>query len=521
VTKQPNRLWIVVLLLGWTFDILFWGRSVGLNLAIFMTLCLLAGFFLLSAEGLYPAPKSLWLLIPYVFFVVITFLRQEPLTIFLAYTFMFFSIGLFSVTYLGGRWFQYSLLVYLNKFYQLVLSMITRPWNFFVQGQKEQTEHGETKKGFPIRSVLRGLLIAFPVVALFASLLASADLVFDQELTEFLGFFSFGKVIEYISRLVIILLCAYLLAGVFLQAATQSKDEKLLGEDEPVVKRFLGFTESAIVLGSVSFLFLLFVIVQFRYFFGGEVNIGVEGYTYSQYARSGFNELVMVAFFSLLMIIGLSNVTRREKAMQRRVYSGLCVAIVALVMVILVSSYQRLALAIDWHGFSRLRLYPRVFLIWIGLLLVAVVVLETLQCERYFAFAAVLASLGFATSLILLNVDASIVRYNVYRATQGRHFNVPHLASLSPDAVPALADEFLYSSLPDSTREGVGAALLCYLLSYSNGSTDDWLSYNLSVMQADQLLKEVQAQLEGYRVNDRGWPVRVLTPNKVWYPCQE
>jgi hypothetical protein len=494
---------------------------VGLNLAIFMTLCLLVGFFLLSAEGLYPAPKSLWLLIPYVFFVVITFLRQEPLTIFLAYTFMFFSIGLFSVTYLGGRWVQYSLLVYLNKFYQLILSMITRPRNFFVQGQKAQAEYGKTKKGFPIRSVLRGLLIAFPVVAFFAALLASADLVFDQELAEFLGLFSFGKVIEYISRLVIILICAYLLAGVFLQAATHSKDEKLLGEDEPVVKRFLGFTESAIVLGSVAVLFLLFVIVQFRYFFGGEVNIGVEGYTYSQYARSGFNELVMVAFFSLLMIIGLSNVTRREKDLQRRVYSGLCVAIVALVMVILVSSYQRLALAIDWHGFSRLRLYPRVFLIWIGLLLVAVVVLETLHRERYFAFAAVLASLGFATSLILFNVDASIVRHNVFRAAQGRHFNVPHLASLSTDAVPALVDEFLHSSLPDSTHEGVGAALLCYLYTYSNGSTDDWLSYNLSVMKADQLLKEVQAQLEGYRVNDRGWPVRVLTPNKVWYPCQE
>jgi hypothetical protein len=45
--------------------------------------------------------------------------------------------------------------------------------------------------------ILRGLLIALPVVACFASLLASADLVFSQKLTEFFGIFNFGNTVEY------------------------------------------------------------------------------------------------------------------------------------------------------------------------------------------------------------------------------------------------------------------------------------------------------------------------------------
>jgi hypothetical protein len=74
---------------------------------------------------------------------------------------------------------------------------------------------------------------------------------------------------------------AYLLTAAFLYARLKSNDRHLLSEGEPILKRWLGFLEAAIVLGSVSLLFLIFVIIQFRYFFGGEVNIGIEGYTYS------------------------------------------------------------------------------------------------------------------------------------------------------------------------------------------------------------------------------------------------
>ena len=117
-------------------------------------------------------------------------------------------------------------------------------------------------------------------------------------------------------------------------------------------------------------------------------------------------------------------------------------------MVISFLAYQRISLGIDWHGFSRFRLYPRIFLIWLGILLVAVVVLEIFQRERYFAFVAVLASMGFAVTLTLVNVDAATVKHNVFRAWHGKNLNTPHLASLSTDAVPALAEEFLSPSLP-------------------------------------------------------------------------
>lgn len=136
--RQPNRLWLLVLALGLVFDFLFWNHPIGVNYAIFFVLCLLGGLSFLFFEGHRPSRNSLWLLIPFAFFVVITFLRQEPLTSFLAYIFTLFTIGVFVNTYLGGKWFQYSLTDYVSKFFQLIGSMVTRQKGFFLQIRQEQ-----------------------------------------------------------------------------------------------------------------------------------------------------------------------------------------------------------------------------------------------------------------------------------------------------------------------------------------------------------------------------------------------
>jgi hypothetical protein len=525
VIKRPNRLWLFVLVLGWIFDFLFWHHLIGVNFAIFSALCLLGGLILLVVEGYRPARNSLWLLIPFIFFTAVTFLRQEPLTIFLAYTFTFFSVVIFGSTYLGGRWMQYGLLDYFNKPFQLAVSMIVRSKGFIAQVRKEQASLGETKNSLPVLPLLRGMLIALPVVICFASLLASADLVFNQKLADFIGLFNFGNIIEYIFRFLLILFYAYLLAGAFLHAASQSKDEVLFGEDKPLIKPFLGFIESSVVLGCVAFLFLAFVVIQFQYFFGGQANIGVAGYTYSQYARRGFAELVMVAFFSLLLILGLSNITRRENEIQRRIYSGLSVAIVLQVMVILTSAYQRLTLAIEWHGFSRIRLYPSVFLIWVGILLVAIVALEIFRKERFFAFAFAIASIGFAVSLAVVNVDVAIVKRNIFRVEmQGKNLNVAHLASLSTDAIPLLVDKFQSPSSSAEIKEGVGAVLVCYTHSGEiqlYAPQEDWQSFNLLRWCALEALKKIQPQLTGYLVSGKGMDLRVRTPNNILYECYD
>ncbi len=521
---NPYKLWIPVFALGWFFDFLFWKMKPGVNFAIFATACLVVAFYLLLSDRLRPNRASLMLIPLFGFFTAVTFIRAEPMTTFLAYTFTLLTMSLLAVTYLGGHWFQYTLADYLGKSLQLAGSMLARPISFMGEVRKEKAEAGIQPPKRNVWPVIRGIVIALPVIAIFASLLASADVVFGQRLEDLINWFNIENLPELIFRFVYILVLGYALAGVILHAATQSKDEKFANEDKPLIPPFLGNVEASIVLGSVVALFAAFVVIQFQYFFGGETNINVEGYTYAEYARRGFGELVTVAFFALFMLLTLSAVTKRETEGQRKLFSGLGVALVALLLVMLFSAFKRLGLYEEAYGFSRLRAYTHVFLIWIGLLLVATIALEILSKERMFTFAMLIASLGFASSLPILNVDAFIVRQNIQREihqqTDTIGLDAQYFLGLSDDAVPELVAGYRNSSLPDSVHEKIGASLTC--IRHQRGLDErkpDWRSFHFATFNADRAFASVENDLNGFTIDDTNYPVMVTTPSGEEFNC--
>jgi hypothetical protein len=316
-----------------------------------------------------------------------------------------------------------------------------------------------------------------------------------------------------------ILVAAYALAGAFLHAATKSQDEKLWS-GKPVVPQFLGFTEAAVVLGAVVALFAAFVVIQFQYFFGSVANISVQGFTYSEYARRGFSELIAVALCSLLLFLGLSAIVKRQSPAQRWGFSGLGMGMLMLVGVILVSAFQRLLLYEAAYGFSRLRMYTHGFMIWLGVLLVVAGVLEFVRRERLFPLAALLACLGFALTLATVNVDASIVRQNVARSRTGQELDVAYLASLSTDSVPALVQAYQSTSLPSGTRQAVGAVLACRGYNFSKQADPDWRAFTLTQFWSDSALKTVQPDLKRYQLQAGDGPVTVSSPAGKIFNCE-
>jgi hypothetical protein len=525
---NPNRFWFIVILLGWAFDFLFWKKPAGVNFFIYVLLCLVTGIYLLKADGLRLAPRSSLLLFPIIFLSVMTFFRQEPMTVFLSVAMTFFLMGVFSITYLGGQWTRFGLVDYFLGYLTLLGSMFARPLGFMAEVKRDQPSLSE-KRASPVWPVLRGIVIALPVIAIFASLLSAADPIFANRFEKFIALFRIDNLPEYIFRLVYILVFAYALAGTFLHAA-QKSDAQV--EDKPRFAPFLGFTESTIVLGSVVILFAVFVVIQFQYFFGGQANIHIEGYTYAEYARKGFGELVAVAFFSLLLLLGLGAITRRDTEAQRRTFSALGVGLVGLVLVMLVSAFQRLMLYETAYGFSRLRAYTHVFMIWLALLLVTVVVLEIMRRERIAGLALVSAALGFVISLTLLNVDAFIVKQNVQREirgaadkslTQGRvDLDAQYFLDLSDDAVPALASAFQNKSLPVAVREKVGAALFCKRYDRElNEKALPWQGFHFSHFTADRIFSNLKKGLDAYKVTDTNWPVKINTPAGEEFSCYQ
>ena len=134
--KRTTILWITALLLGWFFDFLFWKHPLGINFAIYVLLCLAGGFLVLRRNGLKPAWKSLLLIIPILFFAVLTFFRQEPLTLALSFVLTLALMSLLAVSFLGGRWPWYGLTDYVIQSARLVGSLFARPL-MFLNGKRK------------------------------------------------------------------------------------------------------------------------------------------------------------------------------------------------------------------------------------------------------------------------------------------------------------------------------------------------------------------------------------------------
>jgi hypothetical protein len=520
VIKHPNQIVLTAIFVAWTFDFLFWERSPGVSFALFVVITLGAGLALSWLEGKHPDHRSWWLLIPIIVFAGGTFIRREPFTTFTNYLLALVLMGIFAHTFRGGRWLNYSISDYIAVFFYLLVSALAKPVQVFTQ-QKSTVEERKTlepskpsrwQRFFPI---LRGLIIAIPVLAVFAALLSAADPIFGDYLEDFVELFKLENLPEYIFRGVYILVLSYLLTGIYIHAFTSDKDQKLIGEEKPWVSHFLGFPEAAIVLGSLNALFAAFVGVQFRYFFGGQDNIKVNGYTYAEYARRGFGELVIVALFSLLLFLGLSTISKRETSRQRRTFSGLGIGLVVLVAVMLVSAFQRLLLYENAYGFTRLRTYSHVFMVWLGVLLAAVVVLELMKRQRAFALAALLASIGFVLTMNVINVDGLIVQQNVGRALKSSltpevdrngkevssQLDAYYLQTLSADATPALILAHRDARLTTFDRNELAAILACQITILADKrNSDSWVSYHWAERRAFNLLKEHRDDLSAARV---------------------
>jgi len=495
VTKYPNRILIAATLVAWCFDALFWEKSPGISFAIFITIIVSVGLLLGLGENTKPARVACLLLIPTTIFTLGSIIRKEPLTTFTNILMVLLLLGVFAHTYRNGRWLNYSLSDFGMLFPHLLASSLYKPWEALSKQKAKPPESngpdaGKTAVWRRVLPYFRGLLIAIPVLTIFGALLAAADPIFEKTINELIRLFKLENLPEYIFRCVYILILGYLLGGIYIHSYTNKKEDRLIGEDKPWLPKFLGFTESVIVIGGVNILFSIFVIIQFTYFFGGNTNINVDGFTYAEYARRGFSELVIVAFFSLLLFLGLSSITRRETTLKRKIFSATCIGLVILVVIILISAYQRLSLYEQVYGFTRLRTYSHIFIIWIGILLALTIVLEFLDRQRAFALAALFTSFGFILSLNLINVDGFIVHQNVKRTVQGEELDAFYFNSLSSDAVPEIIQSLANKSLGETQRDDIRAVLACKMAGMAKQRKGQaWSSYHWSDSHAWRLLK--------------------------------
>jgi hypothetical protein len=506
--KRALEVTSIAFLLGLGVEILFYSHPLGINFPIWAALSAAALFITARLEGVQPSRWEWLLVIPILFLSAMAAMRLEPLTVFLSVVGTWMLFALWVRVFRTGRLIDFGWLDFAIAVIVPPLEALFRHWATMTEAWRRAAgERGGGSRGW---AILRGVLLALPVLAIFTALLAAADLVFGDLVEEALRWLNIEKLLEWVGRGVVIVLSAIFMLGALVAALLDPGKRRLQGEDKPLLKPFVGFLESMIVLGAVDLLFALFVVVQFRYLFGGEANITAAGYTYADYARNGFGELVWVAFLGMGLIMALGYFGKRVESRQRSWFNGLSTGLVVMLGVILVSAWQRLLLYEGAYGFTELRTYTHVFIPWLALHLVVFLILLFRGNLRRFAPFAALGTLGFVVTLNLLNVDAFIVRQNVKRFEQTGEIDLVYLKYLTDDAVPGLVE---FSRVaPEDMREELLASLACRRAMQGDRQEDlDWPSWHASHKRAMTLLDELTA-LDAYTVEFEDWNWMVSGP---------
>jgi hypothetical protein len=349
-----------------------------------------------------------------------------------------------------------------------------------------------------VAAVARGLMIATPLVVVFAALFMSADAVF-AELVAKLFRFDIERIASHILLFSVFgwLSTGYLRGFLTGTALTSLADRRQVIEGQGVSAPkwlALGITEVATALAAIDLLFLVFVIVQFRFLFGTDALVQITpDLTYAEYARRGFFELVFAVVLVVPILLAADWLLDRRARRDALLVRGLASVQIGLVLVIAGSALQRLRLYHASYGLTESRFYAMFLLIWIGLVLFWLAATVLRGRRDRFAFGTLASGLATAAALFVINPDAVIARANAARmatADAPVRFDTAYATSLSADAVPVLID-----ALPALPRD-VQCPLARHMLRrWPPGGDRSIRTWSWSAARASEAMREHEAGL--------------------------
>ena len=294
--------------------------------------------------------------------------------------------------------------------------------------KKRKAEH-TVEKNHTFKYVLIGLLISIPLVAVLLTLLSQADMIFGDLMKTYFRFkFDFDNAFGIAITFAVLYFGSYCVLRFF--------SKKTINE-EVIEKRNMEPVIAITVLSIVSVIYLLFSVIQIVYLFWGGVKLP-EKYTYAEYAREGFFQLLAVSIINFLMVLFVNKRFREHTVLK------LLMTVISLCTYIMIaSSCTRMLLYIDVYLLTTLRILVLWGLAVLSLLFIAVIISIFKYDFPLFKYCVIVVSILYLF-LSFSHPDHVIADYNLSNiAGKDAKANIScdydYLTNLSTDAAPVIA----------------------------------------------------------------------------------
>ena len=491
--KVVNRILLVALVLGGSVDLLFYKKATGISTLAFVGLLVGALVAMGAMERVRVAWRNLWLVVPLFFFAGMVAVRANPELTLMNLGATVILLLLFIYFYTGGRVEALGVLGYPLTVARMLRESVQRPAP--VAGRMARQAASNPSHNRRVFELVRGLLIAVPILFVFTILLTQADSIFQGLVSDFFKLRFMADAPEALLRLGIIIASAWAIAGSLMHALKPLPSvtaQQASGPPTVALKtRGISFTEGAMVLVLVNGLFAVFAWIQFTVLFSGQAARTMGFEEYREYVRRGFGELLVVALLTMVLILGLRRAMKRATEGQERNLNALNTLMIGLAMVMLVSAFMRMVVweNIQFYINTATRLYVRTFIVCLGALFVWLLLTTWFRRDR-FAIGALLAGMAFIVTANTLNPDADVAAYNLRRNDE---LSTRYLYLLSDDAIPTLVAGL------DATTGQVQNQLELYLVGRmrameQNTQWRDWQSFHFARWDAYNALVNAYEQ---------------------------
>lgn len=280
--------------------------------------------------------------------------------------------------------------------------------------------------------LLIGVLITIPVFVIVFALLTSADVVFKHMADKAVGRLDFGDLMPILIQMAVAFLACYgILTTLCKKKVVEEVQDKRTGE--PLI--------AIPVAGVLTLLYLVFSGVQILYLFIGNMELP-DGYTYAEYAREGFFQLLAVSILNLIMVLVGLCYFKKNKVLKTilTIMSGCTFVMIA-------SSAMRMIIYIQYYYLT----FLRILVLW-GLLLLTIIFAGVVVYIFKENFPLFRYSMVVVTCMYLLlsfgHPDYWIAKVNIAGSEekrsdffQGKSYrDYDFLCGLSADAAPVMLD---------------------------------------------------------------------------------
>ena len=476
-------------------SILFWHKSPGISIAIFLTATIILTIYNLKEKEMIKNKKGILWAIPIellgltYFIFNNTFFKILNVPVIL----VLFVIMCMSIT---------KTKTIENRFIRQILGKIFKPFvvlfdfisdfdmNKFFENKKEN----QNNKSDNIKKVGKSLLIAIPIILVIIFLLSSADSVFGSIFSDFTK--AISKMLEIktindlIGRIFVIALVFIYISG-FIITFSKSEKQEEMEENTKGIK--LSDLTIKMLLVSLNIIYLLFSIIQFKYLF---MNLGrTSDFDYATYARTGFFQLMFVSFINFALLhIGKKNGENNK---------FLKITLIIFTIIIVLSAAFRMYLYEQEYGYTYLRLF--VYFTLMTEILVLISIFVSICGKKIDTFKTTIQIIVVMyVALNFINIDKIIARNNIdkylvdienesidfyYLREMTRTDSIEEklrILNKSEEGLSAEANEYL-TNLKSSVRTD----LRWYKTQYGKGYEPTFWEWNLSKSRVESLLENV------------------------------